>query len=198
EPEPARRAGTARLGVALLALVPAFLWASVQVRTDQLGLAGAALGGWLLLASRRRLSLALAAGACFGLGFLAPQQALYPLALALLLAAGQLRLARELAPRREAARGLLALAGFAAAVAAFEVAVAAAFRAPAGAPLRGEMSRAYVENGLSLFDFYRHTIGWREYREIAPTLAPHALPLALLAAATPPALPPAPPPPPPP
>src|SRR5215470_4028600 len=157
EPEPARRGGTARLGVALLALVPAFLWASVQVRTDQVGLAGAALGGWLLLASRRRPALALAAGAFFGVGFLGSQKALYPIALALLLAGGQLRLARELAPRREATRGLLTVAGFAAAVAAFEAAVAAAFRAPAGAPLRGEMSRAYVENGLSLFDFYRHT-----------------------------------------
>src|SRR5262249_61567241 len=96
EPEPARRGGTARLGVALLALVPAFLWASVQVRTDQVGLAGAALGGWLLLVSRRRPAAALAAGACFGVGFLGSQKGLYVLALAGLLAAGA---ARPLRPR---------------------------------------------------------------------------------------------------
>jgi hypothetical protein len=188
EPLPSRRGVTALLGVSLLALVPAFLWASVQVRTDQLGLAGAALGGWLLLVSRRRPWLALAAGACFGIGFLGSQKSLYLVALALLLAAGQLRLERELAPRREGARGCLAAAGFAAVLLAFEAAVAAAFRAPEGAATRTGMSRAFVESGLSLFEFYRHTIGLREYREMAPTLVPHALALAALAVATPAAL----------
>jgi len=188
EPVPSRRGGTALLGVALLALVPAFLWASVQVRTDQLGLAGAALGGWLLLTSRRRPWIALAAGACFGIGFLGSQKSVYPIALALLLAAGQLRLERDLAPRREGARGLLAAAGFTAVLLAFEAAVAAAFRAHDGAATRVGMSRAFVESSLSIFEFYRHTIGLREYREMLPTLVPHALALAALTVATPAAL----------
>ena len=188
EPEPGRRSATAALGVALVALVPAFLWASVQVRTDQIALAGGALGGWGLLASRRRPALALAAGACFGAGFLGSQKLLYPLALAGLLAAGQLRVLRELAPRREAARAALAAAGFAAVFIAFEIAVAAAFDAPAGRPLRADLSREGVASGLSLFGYYRETLGFREYRELAPALLPHALLLALFAAATPAAL----------
>src|SRR5206468_6430090 len=119
--------------------------------------------------------LALAAGACFGAGFLGSQKSAYPIALALLLAAGQLRLERDLVPRREGTRECLAAAGFAAVLLAFEAAVAAAFRAPGGAATRAGMSRAFVESGLSLFEFYRHTIGLSEYREMAPTLAPPAL-----------------------
>src|SRR5262249_39705536 len=154
----------------------------------QVALAGGALGGWLLLASRRRPALALAAGACLGAGFLGSQKVLYLVALALLLAAGELRVRRELAPRREAARAALAAAACAAAIPAFEAAVAAAFQAPAGRPVRTELSREFVASGLSLFEFYRHTIGWREYREMLPTLLPHALALAALAIATPGAL----------
>jgi hypothetical protein len=60
----------AALGVALLALLPAFLESSLQVRTDQIGLAGGAWGGAALLASRQRPALALAAGALFATGFL--------------------------------------------------------------------------------------------------------------------------------
>jgi hypothetical protein len=156
--------------------------------THNISISGGALVGWLLLASRRRPGLALAAGACFGAGFLGSQKVLYPIALALLLAAGQLRLLRDLAPRREGARALLAALGFAAVLGAFEAAVAAAFQAPVGRPLRAELSHEFVASGLSLFEFYRHTLGWREYRELAPALLPHALALLLLAAATPAAL----------
>jgi hypothetical protein len=132
EPDRARGRRAGLLGVALLGLVPAFLASSLQVRTDQIALAGGAFGGYLLLASRRRPKLALAAGACFGAGFLGSQKLLYLLALAALLAAGQLRLERELAPRREAARALLAAAGFAVVLLAFEAAASAAFAVPEG------------------------------------------------------------------
>jgi hypothetical protein len=188
ERDPARRRGSALLGVALLSLVPAFVACSVEVRTDQLALAGGAWGGAWLLASRRRPWLALAAGACFGAGFLGSQKLLYALALAGLLAAGQLRLERELRPRREALRALLAAAGFGAVLLAFEAVVSAAFAAPASHPARQGLSREAVENGLSLFEFYRLTIGFSQYREILPTLVPHGLALAALAAATPAAL----------
>lgn len=188
EPDPARRRRTALLGVALLALVPAFLETSLQVRTDQLALAGGAWGGACLLASRRRAALALAAGACFGVGFLGSQKLLYLLALALLLAAGQLRLSRELAPRREALRALLAAGGFGAVLVGFRVAIDALAQVPEGHAASRGLSREYVESGLSLFEFYRHTLGWREYREMLPTLAPHLAALAALAVATPAAL----------
>ena len=84
--DPRARAREAALGVALLALVPAFLEWSLQVRTDQIALAGGAWGGAALLASQRRPRLALAAGACFALGFLGSQKLLYVGALAGLLA----------------------------------------------------------------------------------------------------------------
>jgi len=63
-----QRRHDALFGVALLALVPAFLEWSLQVRTDQLALAGGVWGGMLLLASQRRAPLALAAGLQFGVG----------------------------------------------------------------------------------------------------------------------------------
>jgi len=188
EPDRARSRGAGLLGVALLGLVPAFLATSLQVRTDQIALAGGAFGGWLLLASRRRVPLALAAGACFGAGFLGSQKLLYLLALAGLLAVGQLRLERELAPRREMARLLLTGAGFAAVLLAFEAAVSAAFALPPAHAAQSELSSENVASGLSLFEFYRHTIGFREYGEMLPTLAPHLLALLALAAATPGAL----------
>jgi len=188
EPERPRRPAAALLGVALLAFVPAFLATSLQVRTDQIALAGGAWGGWWLLSSRRRPWLALAAGACFGLGFLGSQKLLYLLALASVLAVGQLRLERELAPRREAARVVLTGVGFAAVLLAFEVAISAVFDVPEGHAAREGLSSGYVESGLSLFDFYRRTLGYREYREMLPSLAPQLGALVALAAATPRAL----------
>jgi len=188
EPDRARRPGAALLGVALLACSPAFLATSLQVRTDQIALAGGAWGGFLLLASRRRPALALAAGACFGVGFLGSQKLLYLLALAGVLAAGQLRIERELVPRREALRALLVGAGFAAVLGAFGAAISAAFAVPEGHAARQGISGAYLESGLSLFDFYRRTLGFREYREMLPGLAAQLAALAALAVATPAAL----------
>ncbi|MFV1977882.1 MAG: hypothetical protein ACC649_00885, partial [Myxococcota bacterium] len=71
QPERERRLADALLAVGLLALVPAFLEWSIQVRTDQIALAGGVWGGVALLASKRRPALALAAGALLGIGLLA-------------------------------------------------------------------------------------------------------------------------------
>jgi hypothetical protein len=188
EPRRTHRPEAALLGIALLACVPAFLATSLQVRTDQIALAGGMWGGYWLLASRRRPWLAFAAGACFGVGFLGSQKLVYLLALTGLLAMGQLRLERELAPRREAFRIALAGASFATVLVAFELAISAAFEVPQGHALREGISREFVEGGLSVFEFYRRTLGWREYREMLPGLAAPLAALAALAAATPRAL----------
>jgi len=174
----------AALGVALLALVPAFLEASLQVRSDQLALAGGAWGGAALLASRRRPALALAAGALFGVGFLGSQKLLYVGALAALLACGQLLLARELRPRREGLRVLLGAAGFAGVVLAFRAWSNLAFDLPEASAAREPISTTSVKHGLSLFDYYRNTIGFSQYRELLPSLVPHLLLLGGLVAAT--------------
>jgi hypothetical protein len=46
------------------------------------------------------------------------------------------------------------------------------------------MTASYVEKGLSLFEYYRKTIGFSQYRELLPSLAPHFLLLAGLALAS--------------
>lgn len=175
----------AALAVALLALVPAFLDASVQVRTDQIALAGGAWGGAALLASRRRPALALAAGLAFGVGLLGSQKLVYVAALAGLLAAGQLWLARELCWRREALRVLSCAGAGLAVLAGFGLAVRLAFALPEGvAPSQAPIDAAALSGGLSLFEFYRHTIGWHQYAEMLPSLAAHGLLLAALALAS--------------
>jgi hypothetical protein len=177
-PERRSRWRDAGLGVALLALLPAFLESSIQVRTDPLALAAGAWGGAALLASRRRPSLALAAGALFATGFLGSQKVLYPLALALLLAAGQLVLARELRPRREALRTLAGAAGFGLVLLAFRSWIDLTFEVPAASVARRPMTATSLERGLSLFDYYRRTIGFSQYRALLPSLGAHALLLA--------------------
>jgi hypothetical protein len=174
----------ATLAVALLALLPAFLESSLQVRTDQIGLAGGAWGGAALLASRQRPALALAAGALFATGFLGSQKALYVGALAALLAGGQLLLARELRPRREGLRLLLGATGFAIVLLAFQACTDFAFDVPAASAASQPISATSVKKGLSLFEYYRNTIGFSQYRDLLPTLMPHLLLLAGLAAAT--------------
>jgi hypothetical protein len=179
-PERRARWRDAALGVALVALVPAVLESSLQVRTDQLALAGGAWGGALLLGSRRRLALALAAGACLGLGFLGSQKALYLAALAGVLAAGQLLLVGERPGRREAGRAALAVAGAALVIVGFRLWADAAFEVPARSHVARPLSSELVKTNFSTFEFYRNTIGWGQYRELLPSLAPHLLLLAAL------------------
>lgn len=163
----------AGLGVALLVLPPAFLETSLQVRTDQLALAGGAWGGALLLLSARRPGLALAAGACFGIGLLGSQKVVYVAALAGLLGAGTQLLAGDLKPSRELLRAGALAAGAAAALAAFRLWAGLHFGGPEAAQTQRPIDAAFVAGGFSLFDFYRNTLGWREYRSLLPELTPH-------------------------
>jgi hypothetical protein len=179
-----RRAGDAWLGVALLALVPAFLEWSIQVRSDQLALAFSIWGGVALLASQRRPPLALLAGALFGAGYLATQKAAYVAALVGVLAVGRLWQTRELRPGRELLRSAGAALAFGAVVAAFDFATAVRLEIPPDQGAVASLSPAAVVRQLSEFDYYRSTIGFSQYREILPTLLPHTLLLLALLAAT--------------
>jgi hypothetical protein len=181
QPERERRPADALLAVGLLALVPAFLEWSIQVRTDQIALAGGVWGGVALLASKRRPPLALAAGALFGIGFLASQKLLYVAALIALLALAQVAFGRRMRFRREALRASLCALGFAACLLAVYQTTT---REIAIAPDHATLSASIVRNGLSSFDFYRKTIGWSQYRAMLPTLVPHFILLGALAVAT--------------
>ena len=184
ERDPRRRAATALLGVGLLALVPAFLEWSLQVRTDQIALLGGIWGGVALLASRRHPTRALLAGLLFGAGFLATQKLLYSAALVgLLVAADQIRDA-EIAPRRDALRAALCAAGFGAIVLGFRALVNALFELPQGHASQQLVTPIQMQSVMSAFDFYRNTIGMSQYRELLPTLMPHGLLLVALAAAS--------------
>jgi hypothetical protein len=178
-PADRHRVHDAALGTALLGLLPAFLEWSIQVRTDQVALLGGTWGTVALLASRRRPWLALAAGALFGVGWLGTQKLAYLAALGGLLAAGDLALRAEWRGRRELARAGGAALGAALVLSAWGVAVSAAFAVPAGHSALSGTSPATVRSYLSVFDFYRATIGYSQYLATLPTLAPH---LALFAA----------------
>jgi hypothetical protein len=169
----ARRAHDVLLGVALLALVPAFLEWSVQVRTDQLALAGGAWGIAALLASQRKPVLALAAGACFGLGWLASQKLAYLAALGALLAALRL-LQSGWQPHRELARAALLGAGASGVWLGFRTLLSSLFELDPSHPARAVLAPSLVQSHLDVFDFYRATIGWSQILAILPTLLAHA------------------------
>jgi len=181
QPNRDRRLADAALAIGLLALVPAFLEWSIQVRTDQIALAGGVWGGVALLASRRRPLFALAAGALFCVGFLSSQKLLYVAALMGLLALGQLEFTRRLRPGREAIRATLCAVAFAGSLVAIHSATAREIAIPQD---HAVLSPSVVRGGLSAFEFYRKTIGWSQYRAMLPTLAPHIALLAALAAAS--------------
>ncbi|HEX4956321.1 MAG TPA: hypothetical protein VF017_23285 [Thermoanaerobaculia bacterium] len=175
-------AGAAALAVGVLALAPAFLRWSLQIRTDQPALAGALWGGVLLLASRERRRLAPLAGVLFGLGTLCSQKALYGVALvgvvAALFTVSDLR-SRPIPWRRvlqrDLLRGLGVVVGFAAAVGLYRFWVWSNFTLP---------QASAVDRGLEAFAFYRERLGLRAYWRMAPTLWPQGLLLVLLVAAT--------------
>ena len=179
----AHRLHDAMLGVALLALLPAFLEWSIQVRTDQLALAGGVWGGVALLASARRPWLALAAGAAFGVGLLASQKLLYVAALAGLLALGQQLAARDWGMRRELARAGLALAGLCAVSLGFRALIALGSLDVSESVAERVVGAVVVQSGFDAFAFYRNTIGYSQYVALLPTLVPHLGLLALLWAA---------------
>jgi len=176
-----QRVADACLGVGLLALVPAFLEWSIQIRTDQLALAFGVWGGVTLLASRRHVALAALAGLLFGAGYLATQKVLYVGALVAVLALGQLRLAREFRPAREALRAAACAAAIALAIAAFQVATAQGFEVPRKQTALALLTPAVVSEQISEFEYYRKTIGFSQYLKIAPTLGPHLRACALAA-----------------
>jgi MFS family permease len=183
-PADRHRVHDAALGTALLGLFPAFLEWSIQVRTDQVALAGGAWGAALLLASRRRAWLALVAGVGLGVGWLGTQKLAYVAALAGLLAAGDLALRAEWRLRRETLRAAGALAGAAIVVVGWRWFVSSAFAvAPGHAAIAGT-SPETVRNYLDVFNFYRETIGYSQYRATLPSLGPHLALLAAMTAAT--------------
>jgi len=179
--DPERRVADGLLAMALLALVPAFLQSSIQVRTDQIALAGGVWAGVALLASLRRPALAIVAGALLGIGFLSSQKLLYVAALVGLLALAQLDFGSRLRLRRDLLRAGLCALGLAACLL---VVYQATTRKISVGPDHPVLSPSVVRNGLSSFDFYRKTIGWSQYRAMLPTLIPHFALLAGLAAAT--------------
>lgn len=171
----------AALGTALLVALPVFLEWSIQVRADQVALAGGAWGTAALLASRRRPAFAVAAGLAFGVGWLGTQKLAYVGALAALLAAGDVAVRREWRPGREAARAAVSLACFGAVVLAWRAFALGAFEMPEHHPAVQTASPVVVESYLDVFDFYRATIGYSQYVEVLPSLGPHLLLLLGLA-----------------
>jgi hypothetical protein len=140
---------------ALWTLSPDFLRYSVHVRTDQPAILFGLLGGLALAARPATRRWALAAGACFALGFLASQKLVYVAALAGLLAL----IARAQDPGfawgRELQRaGIVALTFLAVVVAYRFVSTSVGAGAPALAPLPGIRR---------VFAYYREEVGFRHY-----------------------------------
>lgn len=176
--ESPHRLHDACLGVALLGLLPVFLEWSLQVRTDQIALLGAAWGGFALLRSERNPGVALLAGMAFGLGWLSSQKLAYAAALVATLAAGRLLVVGGASLRREAWRGALAVAGFGTVWLCFRAFLMAEFTLPETHPALNPMGAQIAAAQGRLFPFYRNTIGYSQYVELLPTLVPHALLLA--------------------
>jgi hypothetical protein len=184
QPDRRRRWGDAALGVGLLALVPEVLEWSVQVRSDQLALAGGVWGGAALLASRRRPWLAAVAGVALALGFLASQKLGYVAVAVGLLALGCQLIDRELRPGRDTLRAALCVGAFAACLFAFGELVATLFEVPEKHVSQNVVTTAQVTRSLSLFDYYRETLGYSQYIGMLPSLAPHLALLGALVAAS--------------
>ncbi len=183
-PESATRWRDAALGVCLLGLVPAFLDSSIEVRTDQLAGLGGTWGGALLLQSRRRPALALLAGACLGAGLLGTQKLVYTAALVGLVTVGQLLMLREWRPVREGIRAAAVGFGIATVLLAYRAFTAQAFEVPPASPAHAPVTMTTLDAGLSLFEYYRNTIGFSKYRELLPQLIPHLALTVALALAT--------------
>jgi hypothetical protein len=168
-----RRVHDACLGVALLALVPAFLEWSLQVRTDQIALVGAVWGGFALLCSQRQPGLALLAGLLFGIGWLSSQKLAYAAALVGLLAVGRLGVERSFELRREGWRAVLAIAGFGTVLLCFRALAMWLFTLPEAHAARHVLGPPVASAHQHAFPFYRSTIGYSQYAAMLPSLVPH-------------------------
>lgn len=178
----ASRLHDALLVVALVALVPAHLEWSIQVRTDQLAIVGGLWGSVALVASRRTPSLAVLSGLLFGIGYLASQKLIYVASLGALLAAADVWRARDLEISRELLRLVNCLATLGTLLAAFFLYVSYAYPVAGQTVVRA--TGAGFDAQMQVFDFYRNTIGYSQYRAMLPTLIPHAVLTALLVAST--------------
>lgn len=160
----------ATIGVALLALTPAFLRHSVQIRTDQPAIALGLVGASIVLMSRRVTGWALLAGISFGAGYLYSQKLLYVGLLSFILAVGDLAISRDFSLRREATRVLLVVFGFVGAIAAYRTVAGLFFQVPPALHLQGQ---------LADFAIYEHYFGYSAYQKF---LIVESLPMALLGA----------------
>lgn len=168
--------GEAVLAVALLALLPAFVTWSVQVRTDHVALAAGIWGCVMLMAPRSRATIA--AGALFAIAILSTQKALYVMAFGgvLFLSASVSRaLSTPGALRAEVVEALtrvaLALAGMTAVIGGFYLLV------PSVADLVGGSALA---SSTATMDWYRQRLGFRIYTVHAPRLWVHWLLFGIL------------------
>jgi hypothetical protein len=130
------------------------------------------------------VALAALAGMLFGAGYLATQKVVYVGALVGVLALGQLRLEREFRPAREALRAAVLAAAFTLVVAGFQIATTTEFEVHRDRNALALLTPAVVGKQISEFEYYRKTIGFSQYWEIAPTLGPHFLLLTALLTAT--------------
>lgn len=195
--DPQRRFWDAAVGVGLLALLPVFLEWSIQVRPDQLALAGGVWGGVALLGSQdqktrlRCIGLAFLAGTLIGLGWLSSRKVAYVALLIGVLAVGRIFMARDWTQRpaqalpRDFLRALFCALGFLAVFYSFRAGLQAApVSIPSGHSSETILSAASLTSGLSVFDFYRKTIGYSQYKVLIPTLGAHFLMLAALSLAS--------------
>lgn len=148
-------------GVALLALTPAFIHYSLQVRTDQPAIALGLLGGVALLASRRYSIVAALAGLSFALGYASSQKLLYVVALVGVLAAAETLTADRFRWRRDLVRAVLVVAAGTLTLVVYRT-VVSLFIEPA-APLD-------VGNQMAWFAYYRERIGYLYYVVMLPGL----------------------------
>lgn len=162
---------SALLGVALLVLVPVFMRWSIQVRTDQPAIALGLWGGVALLASRRSLGWAAIGGVLFGVGWLFTQKLVYVAALTGLLWLGTFLRSDDRNWGRFVGGGVLVAVAAGAVVTGFHLLAEARF---------GGSQPTSVAGGMSVFSFYRATLGYRVYIGMLPTLVPHVLLGALL------------------
>ena len=165
---PQRNWFNALLAVGLLALTPAFLRWSLQVRTDQPALMFAAWAGVLLSLAWRRQWFAVPAGLSFALGYLCSQKAVYlaPLAVGLL-SLQLLRQGKVTMPRIWRAGTMV---GLAAGVAFLSIIGLRVALLDGGAQVANS-----VQAELGTFAYYRSVFGFRAYIAMLPTLVPQVV-----------------------